>query len=112
MTKKVEPNQPATAHTPTPWNAKAFGETIAIDATNHSTRGICHINAWGNQTAGIPHKKDKAHADLVAACSAAMSQLDRYLVAPNTDQVQSHTDHDTVSARDHLRAALRKAGAK
>ena len=50
-----------------------------------------------------------AAPQLLAACEAALDQLQRFADAPMTDEVQQHFDSETVKARGALCDAIVKA---
>lgn len=64
-------------HTPGPWRALEFGETISIDQTPNGEKnslcvsGVAFINPRGNSNAGIPSAQDRANARfIVRACNS------------------------------------------
>ena len=54
-----------TGHTPGPWTATAWGQTMSIDGVG--IIGVAHLNPRGNHNAGIPSAEDHANARLIAA---------------------------------------------
>lgn len=66
------------AHTPGPWRATAWGQTISIDrVAKRGTRlGLAHINPNGVHNGGIPSRTDCANGRLMAEAPDLLKALD------------------------------------
>ena len=67
-------------HSPGPWKARAWGNTLSIDTAKQG--GIAFVNPLGNRNGGIPSRQDRDNAQLIAAapelleaCTMALPRL-------------------------------------
>ena len=110
----LQPTEQTTQHTPPPWHLdRRFDGAAILDASPDSDDGhflLATFKDWGQMHDGEANaeftvRAVNAHADLLAACKAAL--LDRHPDQTITGDVFTAICQDLVCVR--LRAAIAKA---
>jgi hypothetical protein len=99
-------------HTPGPWRATAWGETISIDSPHGNYSGIARLNFSGNADYGIPPQLETANARLIAAAPdmlEALESLFEECAMVHKHWGEGNNTEKAAAAISKAQAAIRKA---
>ena len=72
-------------HTPGPWKAIPYGETIAIRSMAPGCWDVAAVNYTGNAESGIPNAQDRADGRLIAAAPELLEALEAVVLMGSGD---------------------------